>query len=178
MPRQEQVSLPPAQVSGGQNWIQNHNLPLEAQSETWFLVDGCFNERKDLGVVTDENVSLKGRLKPSNSICQLPASCRSVGGTLSLLITLYPLASCSNLTSPASQAFPCALSVNKSGLGRLSGLLSSLTGKWQTWVLNSDCYGCSACHETAPDTCPKTSVLLKKITFWYYVRKLLRLWSS
>lgn len=127
----------------GTSWIQNHNFPLETQRETWFLVDCCFEERKDLGVVIYQNVSLKGRLKPRNSICQLPASC-SPGSTMSLLIIFCPLTLCSNLTSPASQACLCAWSVDKSGWRRLSVVLSSLTWEvtdlsFELWLLWLQC---------------------------------------
>lgn len=62
----------------------------------------------------DQNVSLKGRLKPSDSACQLLTSYCFPGSPMSLLIVLYPFTSCLNFTSPASQAFLCVLSDDKS----------------------------------------------------------------
>lgn len=61
-----------------------------------------------------QTASLKGRLRPGSSFCQLPAPSSSPGSPLSPLILLHPLTLYLNFASPASRAFLCALSVDKS----------------------------------------------------------------
>lgn len=132
MPRQEQVSLPLAQVSG--NIVDSKPQFSSGNPEGNLIFGGLLLWREErLGSGNISKCFTQGRLKPRNSICQLPASC-SPGSTMSLLIIFCPLTLCSNLTSPASQACLCAWSVDKSGWRRLSVVLSSLT--WEVTDLS------------------------------------------